>query len=235
MRDPMTPDFPAGRRLGALLLVQLAGLIVPFVMLTPVATSGYLATAAGSAGQIRVGLLLLLANAALTTAIALILYPRVVVSSPGLARWLVLLAGGMIALQAVDNAHVMEMLAVSAAYGAPGRPEVGPLFEILGPATAAARRGTHYAVLLAVEAWMLAFYAACWRIRAVPLGVAAFGVVAAMLHVAGATMPVFLGTPALAPLTMVLAASHVTLAVWLITRGWATPISGGAPDRPRAT
>lgn len=231
----MPADLRTGRLLGALLLLQLAGLIAPFVMLTPVATSGYLATAAASAGPIRIGLLLLLANGALTTAIALLLYPRVVGSNPGLARWLVLLGGGMLALQAVDNAHVMEMLALSTAYGAPGRPEAGPLFELLGPAAAATRRGTHYAVLLAIEAWMLVFYAACWRTRAVPWGVAAFGVAAAALHVVGATMPVFLATPALVPLTMVLAASHVTMAGWLIARGWATPIPHGVRDRSGLT
>lgn len=235
LRGPMPADLRTGRRLGSLLLLQLAGLIVPFVLLTPVATSVYLETGASGTGQIRIGLLLLLANGALTTSIALLLYPRVVGSSPALARWLVLLGGSMLVLQAVDNAHVMEMLALSEAYGAPGRPDGGALFEILGPAAAAARRGTHYAVLLAIEAWMLVFYAVCWRTRAVPWGVAAFGVLAAALHVAGATMPVFLATPALVPLTMVLAASHVTIAAWLITRGWATPIPDAAPDRSGVT
>lgn len=209
-----------GRLLGLLLLVQLAGLIVPFVMLGPLVASDYLVSAAGGAAQIRFGLLLLLANGALTTAIAISQYPRFRATSPGLARWLVVLGGGMIALQAIDNTRVMEMLALSRAYGAAAAAGPDPVFGILGPATAATRRAAHYSVLLVIEAWMLVFYAACWRIRALPWILPALGVLAAALHVVGATMPVFLGTPAVPPLTMLLAASHVALAARLLTRGF---------------
>lgn len=221
-----------GRLLGSLLLLQLAGLIVPFVMLGPVATPGYLAAAAGSAGQIRFAVLLLLANGALTTAIAITQYPRFRITSLGLARWLVVLGSGMIVLQAVDNTQVMGMLALSQAYGAADAQGPGLVFEVLGPATAATRRAAHYSVLLVIEAWMLVFYLACWRTRAVPWILPAVGVLAAALHVIGATMPVFLGTPAMAPLTMVLAASHVALALWLMTRGFEVRPPGGAPAHP---
>lgn len=139
----------------------------------------------------------------------------------------------MIALQAVDNSRVMEMLALSQAYGATDALGLRPVFEALGPATAATRRAAHYSVLLVIEAWMLVFYAACWRTRAVPWILAAAGVLAAALHVVGATMPVFIGTPAIVPLTMLLAASHVALAVWLITRGFST--SPRDPGDPRAS
>lgn len=226
----MVTDSRGGRLLGALLLVQLAGLIVPFILLGPVATPDYLVSAAGSAGLIRFALLLLLANGALTTAIAITQHPRFRMTSPGLARWLVVLGGCMIALQAVDNTRVMEMLALSQAYGAADALGLRPVFDILGPATAATRRAAHYSVLLVIEAWMLVFYVACWRTRAVPWILPAAGVLAAALHVVGATLPVFLGTPAIAPLTMLLAASHVALAVRLITRGFDTiPRESGAP------
>ena len=229
-----------GRLLGGLLLLQLAGLIVPFIMLSTVATPGFLPAAAGSAGQIRVAVLLLLANSALTTAIAIILYPRFRTTSPGLARWLVVLGGGMIALQAVDNSQVMEMLALSQAYGAAGSQDAGPMFDVLGPVSAATRRAAHYSVLLVIEAWMLVFYTACWRARVVPWILPAFGVLAAALHVIGATLPVFLGTRSMAPLTMVLAVSHIALALWLIVRGFevrhphrtlAQSIEGATPAR----
>jgi len=220
----------SGRLLGLLLLVQLAGLIVPFVMLRPVAGAGFLVSAAGSAGAIRLALLLLLINGALATAIAITEYPRFRPTTPRLARWLVVLGSSMIALQAVDNTRVMEMLALSRAYGAADPPASAPLFDLLGPATAATRRAAHYSALLVIEAWMLVFYAACWRTRALPRVLPAMGILAATLHVIGGTMPVFLGTPAMAPLTMLLAVSHVALAVWLITRGFDPyPRELGAP------
>ena len=60
-----------GRMIGVLLFVQLAGLIVPFVLLHPL-TSGprdYLANAAGASFQLKVAVFLLFANCALTIAI----------------------------------------------------------------------------------------------------------------------------------------------------------------------
>ncbi len=220
----MVDEARSGRLLGVLLLVQLAGLIVPFILLGPVATPGYLVSAADSAGQIRFALLLLMGNGALTTAIAINQYSRFQTTSPGLARWLVVLGGAMIALQAIDNTRVMEMLALSQAHGVADALGRDTVVGILGPATAGTRRAAHYSVLLVIEAWMLAFYSACWRTRAVPLILPAAGVLAAALHVVGATMPVFLNTPTIIPLTMLLAVSHVTLAAWLILRGWTTPL-----------
>ena len=62
-----------GRLIGVLLFVQLAGLIVPFVLLGPL-TRGprdFLANAAGTSLQIKVAVFLLLANCALTIGITI--------------------------------------------------------------------------------------------------------------------------------------------------------------------
>ena len=224
--------MPSGRRagqvLGLLLLVQLAGLIVPFVMLAPVAVPGYLTSAAGSAGQIRVALLLLLANGVLTTTIAVTLYPRFRTTSPRLALWLVVLGGGMIALQAVDNMQVMGMLSLSQAYGAAGQ-GASSVFDTLGPSAAATRRAAHYSLLLVIGAWMLVFSVAWWRSRMVPWMLPAFGVLAAAFHITGVTLPVFLGVRNVPTMGMVLALSHTGLALWLIVRGFGARRIGGPP------
>jgi hypothetical protein len=43
-----------GRIIGLMVLVQLAGLIFPFVLLLPIATADFLTNAAGNAAQIKV-------------------------------------------------------------------------------------------------------------------------------------------------------------------------------------
>ncbi|MBI1748879.1 MAG: hypothetical protein HYR55_20185 [Acidobacteria bacterium] len=66
-----------GRLIGMLLFVQLAGLIVPFVLLFPL-TRGpryFLANAAGSSFQIKLAVFLLFANCALTIGIAIAAWP----------------------------------------------------------------------------------------------------------------------------------------------------------------
>lgn len=68
-----------GRIIGALLLVQLAGLIVPFVLLLPMTSTDFLANAAGNSSQIKVAVFLLFANCALTIGISIAaLAPRAV-------------------------------------------------------------------------------------------------------------------------------------------------------------
>ena len=62
-----------GRIIGMLLFLQLAGLIVPFVLLLPLTTGPqhYLANAAGISFQIKTAVLLLFANCALTIGITI--------------------------------------------------------------------------------------------------------------------------------------------------------------------
>lgn len=60
-----------GRVTGVLLLVQLAGFIVPFVLLWPLGR-GFLTTAVPAAGSIRTAVILLFANGKLTIALSLV-------------------------------------------------------------------------------------------------------------------------------------------------------------------
>lgn len=205
------------RLLGVLLLLQLAGLIVPFIMLGPVASPGFLATAATNAGQIRFGLLLLLTNGALTVGISSMLRRRTHTAGPSLGRWLLVLGAAMLVLQAVDNMHVLGMLATSEAHATASQ-TVRAVLETQSGVLAATRQAAHYTTLLAIGSWMLVFYAACWRARVAPWPFAVLGLLAATVHVAGVSMPVLLGASASAPMAMGLAASHVALAGWLITR-----------------
>ena len=216
----MNPARTMGRIVGVLLLVQLAGLIVPFVMLHALyAPPGFLQQSANSAGVIRWALLLLLANGALTTGISVFVHADLRPTGRGLAQWLIVLGALMVALQAVDNTHVMTMVSLSRQY-AGATPAERQVLEIVGPVAAAARVAAHYTVLLVIGAWMLLFYGALWRARRVPTILPAFGVLAAALHLAGVSLPVLLGYHSILQMGMVLAASHGALILWLLARGF---------------
>ncbi|GMV04573.1 MAG: hypothetical protein AMXMBFR53_08530 [Gemmatimonadota bacterium] len=216
---PASKSHRPGRIMGILLLVQLAGLIVPFIMMGAVATPDYLVTAAAAATPIRWALLLLLGNGVLTTALSIALHPRLRTSSPALSPWLIILGAGMVMLQASDNVHVMGMLSLSRAHVSDTL-VAGPTLDVLGSWAAATRRTSHYLLLLAVGAWMIVFYSALWRARLVPRVLAAFGVTAAALHITGVSLPALLGVGSNPIMAMVLALSHPALAVRLIARGF---------------
>src|SRR6266550_1489527 len=64
-----------GRIIGIMLLVQLAGLIVPFVLLLPLVRRDFLANAAAASFQIKVAVFLLFVNCALTIGISIAAWP----------------------------------------------------------------------------------------------------------------------------------------------------------------
>ena len=219
----MNSDTRQGRILGLLLLVQLTGLIVPFVMLRALyAPPGFLESAAHGVAQIRWALFLLLANGAVTVCISIYAHAWLSPSGRVLAHSLIVLGASMLILQAVDNAHVGAMVALSqrhiASMGASRE-----VLETLGSLAASTRRTAHYTVLLVIGAWMLCFYSALWRSWLVARTIAALGVLAAALHLAGVSLPVLLGYPSLSQVAPGLAVSHGLLIAWLLTKGFAAP------------
>ncbi len=219
----MSSSTRQGRILGLLVLVQLAGLIVPFIMLHALyAPPGFLASAAQGASTIRWSLLLLLANGALTTGISIYAYPVLRATGEGLARWLVVVGVVWMILQAVDNTQVLAMLSLSERYaGAQGASR--EWLEAVGLLASTTRRIAHYTVLLAVGTWMVLFYGLLWRSRLVPTIIAALGEIAAPLHVVGVSLPVLLGYPGLTQVAPGLAVSHGALIIWLLAKGFAAP------------
>jgi hypothetical protein len=84
----MRPAKQVGRVVGLRLVGQLVGLILPFILVLPVATSGFLEHAAEHAGRIRAGVLLLFANGALTIGIAIAAFPVLREHGYRMALWL---------------------------------------------------------------------------------------------------------------------------------------------------
>lgn len=215
MRSPRA----AGRVIGVLLLVQLAGLIVPFVLLLPM-TAGpaeVLANAAGVAGQIKLAVSLLYANCALTIGISIAAFPIFRQYSHSLALLLVAVSVIMFSLQAVDNTHVLSMLSLSQQYAQAGGQDA--LFQALSATVGATRRWAHYAELLVIDAWMFTLYGSLYRFALVPRALAAFGLITVLLHFTGITVPLFVGIGSVTLMGASMALSQLALVVWLVARG----------------
>lgn len=209
-----------GRIIGILLLVQLAGLIVPFVLLHPI-TGGsreWLVNAAGSSSQIKVAVFLLFANCALTVGISIAGWPVFRRHSERMAILLGAISVIMFTLQAVDNAHVLSMVSLSQQYLQAGGPD--DIFQTLAAAAGSTRRWVHYSELLAIDAWIFMLYGVLFRFRLVPRALAVFGLLTVLLHFTGITLPLWLGYSSVTLMGASMALSHLALALWLMAKGF---------------
>ena len=209
-----------GRIVGGLLFVQLAGLIVPFVMLLPLTTGpqAYLANAAGAAEQIRMAVLLLLANSALTVGISIVAFGVFREYSEALALGLLAAGVAMFLMQAVDNVHVLSMLSLSRQYAEAGGQ--GEWFQALAASVGATRRWTHLTELVIIDCWMFLLYGILHRSRLVPRALAGFGLMTVALHFTGIPVRIFMGQSPVSLLGMPMGLAGIALGTWLVVKGF---------------
>jgi hypothetical protein len=229
----MRPAKSVGRIIGMLLLVQLVGLILPFVLLLPLVEAGFLERAAGYALQIRLAVLLLFALGALTIGIAIAAFPLLCEHSYGMALWLLAASVVWFSMQAVDNAHILTMLSLSQWYVEGGASNTESL-EALGQLARSSRVWAHYTELLVIEAWFLVFYGLLFRLSLVPRAVAGFGLLMVVVHAVGITMPMFIGYDGVPALGVSLALSHLAVGGWLVAKGFDEGRRTHPPDEPVA-
>lgn len=219
----MISSTPRARWAGALLLLQLAGLIVPFILLHPLVPSDFLATAAARAVQLKVATDLLLLNGLVTVAIAAVLWPMVHEATE-VGGLLLLLAGAlMFVLQAVDNAHLLTMLSLSKQYVAAGTPR--DMLELLGANARTTRLGVHYAELLSIDLWMWTLYGVLLRARVVPPTLAGVGLIFTTLHCIGVVLPYYLSYPGIQSLAPLMGLSQLALVGRLMITGFNAPVT----------
>jgi len=219
-----------GRLIGMLLFVQLSGLIVPFVLLHPLTTGprDFLANGAGTSLQIKVAVLLLFANCALTIGITIAAWPVFRQHSERMALWLVAASVIMFSLQAVDNAHILSMLSLSQQYAQAGDPD--GLFQTLAAVVGSTRRWVHFTELLVIDSWIFLFYSVLYRFALVPRALAVLGLLTVILHFTGIPLPAFLGYSIVTLMGVPMGLSHLVLVLWLITKGFKERMPSQAPS-----
>jgi hypothetical protein len=226
----------AARAIGFLLLVQLVtGLILPYALLLPLTApvGAFLESAAPLAGTVRLSVLMLFVGGAVSFGIAVTLWPAIRERQHRLGLWLLALALINFTLQLIENAHWLSLLSMSEAYVSSVPADAGT-FQVLGLAAHASFRWAHYSHILIVVAWLFTLHLILYRGALVPRPMAAFGMVAALLHFIGISLPAFGGYampyPELfgAPVGL----ASLVLGLWLMTRGFANAEPRRTPAQP---
>ena len=203
-----------------LIIIQMVGgALVNFSLEAPLfGAPGFLVNAAPHSTQIALGALLGVALEALWIAIAVTAFPLLYERARALALWFGALAAVLLAVAVAEAATVMSMISVSEAYTKASVPAQEQL-QALRVVVASARNWAHYLGKIVDGSAILLFYAALFRSALVPRWIAGFGLIAAVLMITGVGMPLF-GHSVFFPLLAPLGLAQLTLAAWLLTKGF---------------
>lgn len=211
-----------GRLVGALVLLQLAGLIVPFVLLDPTVKTNYLSVSPALAGTIKTAVFLLFANTAVTLAISLVAFPELRRYSERAPLLLFALSVVWVVMQSVDNAHILSMLSLSVR-NADAPTTNADMLNMLAAQVRSTRIWIHYTELLVIDVWMMVFYGTLFLFRLLPRSIGTIGFLAIAIHLFAIPLAMFIGYPNGGYLGASLAVSHLLIGGWLIAKGFPQP------------
>ncbi|WP_303312228.1 DUF4386 domain-containing protein [Hymenobacter sp. BT730] len=214
--------FTIGRKVGILLLLQLAAaLTLPFILSKSitVGSPAFLTAVAAHSFQIRAAVLLSFVGAALTVYLGVTAYPVFRRYSKSAALLFLVVCAISATLDIVQAGTIMSMLAISNRFVESGTTN-SELYEVVGAAVASARRSAHATQLLAIGAWIFVFYISLLRFQLVPRALAVLGVIGITLQFIGVTLMMFLGYPSIGQMAMPLLPIQIMVAVWLIVKGF---------------
>jgi hypothetical protein len=206
-----------GRIIGVMFLVQ--GLLAPPVylrLMRPVTIRDFLATAAGSALQIRVAVLLSFVLGGLTLAVAIAAMPVFRRHSERMALALLALSIVGCATLAVESIAIRNMLSVSQEYAKAGA--ANELVQTLGGMARSTWISAHFTNLMVAHGTGVVFYSILFRFALIPRALAAFGMAASLLSLTAVIMPLF-GYRFVFLMLMPVGLSQLALILWLIVRG----------------
>lgn len=230
----MTSERSLGRAVGLLLMVQLVtGLILPYVLLMPLSApaDAFLDLGARMAGLVRLSVLMLFVGSAASLAVAIAVWPMVRGPHHQIGLWMLALAVMNCALQLVENAQWLSLLSISQAYAGSSGTDL-QILEAVAPLAYASFKWAHYSHILIVVGWLFALYLLLFRSALVPRSIAAFGMLAAMLHFIGITLPAFGGYQMPFPdlFGAPLALSSIVLSLWLMVKGFSVRFQQAIAD-----
>ncbi|GAA4033158.1 hypothetical protein GCM10022409_16850 [Hymenobacter glaciei] len=214
--------FTIGRKVGILLLLQLAaGLTLPFILThaLTVGTPAFLTAVAKDSFQVRSAVLLSFVGSALTVYLSATVFPIFRRYSTSAALLFLVVCAVSCILDVVQAGTVMSMLAISNRFVEAGAVD-SELYQVVGAAVASARRSAHANQILAIGVWMFFFYASLYRFRLVPRGLAAVGAIGVISQFVGVTLMMFIGYPAIGRMAMPLLPIQLAFIAWLIAKGF---------------
>ncbi|MCC3151592.1 DUF4386 domain-containing protein [Hymenobacter sp. BT770] len=224
--------FVTGRKVGILLLLQLAAaLTLPFILAhaITVGSPAFLTAVAKESFQVRTAVLLSFVGSALTVYLGITAFPVFRRYSKSAALLFLVVCAVSCTLDVVQAGTIMSMLAISNRFVEAGAAADSELYQVVAAAVASARRSAHATQLLAIGAWMFVFYVSLLRFQLVPRVLAVAGVIGVALQFTGVTLMMFLGYPSIGQMAMPLLPIQIAVAVWLIAKGFR--VHPAAPNR----
>ena len=218
--------FTIGRTVGILLLLQLvAALTLPFILSKPITfgSPAFLTAVTEHSFQIRSAVLLSFVGSALTVYLGITAFQILRLFSKSVALLFLVVCAVSCTLDVVQAGTIMSMLSISKQFVASGATDSG-LYQVVGAAVASARRSAHVTQLLAIGAWMFVFYITLFRFKLIPRVLAAIGIIGVALQFTGVTLMMLLGYRSIGEMAMPLLPIQITVAVWLIIKGFNNPI-----------
>ncbi|SRR6266496_888881 len=218
--------FTIGRTVGILLLLQLtAALTLPFILSKPITfgSPAFLTAVAEHSFQIRSAVLLSFLGSALTVYLGITAFQIFRLYSKSVALLFLVACAVSCTLDVVQAGTIMSMLSITNEFVTSGAKD-SHLYQVVGAAVASTRRSAHYIQLLAIGAWLFVFYISLFRFKLVPRVLAFFGIVGVALQFVGVTLMMFLGYRSIGEMAMPLLPIQITVAVWLIIKGFKQPM-----------
>ena len=220
--------FTIGRTVGILLLLQLiAALTLPFILSKPITlgSPAFLTAVAEHSFQIRSAVLLSFVGSALTVYLGITVFQIFRIYSKSVALLFLVVCAVSCALDLVQAGTIMSMLSISNEFVNAGAAN-SERYQVIGVALASARRSAHMMQLLAIGAWMFVFYLSLFRFNLVPRVLAVIGIVGVILQFTGVTLMMLLGYRLIGQMAMPLLPIQITVAVWLMIKGFNNPTLG---------
>ncbi|MBI3789881.1 MAG: DUF4386 domain-containing protein [Gemmatimonadetes bacterium] len=219
-------DLRAGRIVGLTLLVEMVlAPIYNFRLLDPVfAAPGFLANAALHADGMALGVVLMLVTALAGVASGVVAWAPFRRTAPTLALGYLAICIVCAVLLIVEGQHLLTLRSMSEAYTAAGGATGAnvAVFEAMRTTVGQSRNWAHYTGLILSGVSVVLFYLTLYRTALVPRAFGALGMLAGALQLVSVTRPLWGITVdflLLAPLGLV----HLTLALWLLVRGFRAP------------
>ena len=217
--------FTIGRTVGILLLLQLiAALTLPFILSKPITlgSPAFLTAVTEHSFQIRSAVLLSFVGSALTVYLGITAFQVFRFHSKSVALLFLVVCAVSCTLDIVQAGTIMSMLSISNDFYNSGASN-SELYQVIGKVVSSARRSAHTTQLLAIGAWMFVFYISLFRFNLIPRVLAVIGIIGVALQFTGVTLMMLLGYPLIGQMAMPLLPIQITVAVWLIIRGFNNP------------
>jgi hypothetical protein len=211
-----------GRIVGVLFLVQ--GTIAPVVnfrLLAPALTAGpgFLVDASAHSAQVYLAAVLMLVTGAIWAGIALLVLPIFRQYSERMALAFVAITVVCFSGVVFEAIAVRSMLALSRELASAGAADAAA-FQASAAVARSLRSSAHYTNLLLSGVSFLVFYGLLLRFALIPRVLSALGLLAALILMVGAVIPLF-GQRPMMQLFMPVGLSQLAIMLWLLAKGFA--------------